>query len=168
MLDTLLLVPSLHRNTSLHFTTLNQTTLHYTYRHFTSSHLHFTTLPFGLTHYISYPSISPHITKLDTVRFSHPQMYFQSNEPLHCPKEPLNISLHFTFYFYFFFIYPINSSLHFTLLFTSTTQSPYLHFLLFIAFTSPLFYTFLTLVFKKNEFYHGKSLSPLQVAGSSQ
>jgi len=37
MLDTLLLVPSLHCNTSLHFTKL----------HFTSSHLHFTTLSFG-------------------------------------------------------------------------------------------------------------------------
>ena len=31
MLDTLLLVPSLHCNTSLPFTTLHQTTLHYTY-----------------------------------------------------------------------------------------------------------------------------------------
>jgi len=41
MLDTLLLVPSLHCNTSLHFTTLHPTTLHYTCRHFTSSHLHF-------------------------------------------------------------------------------------------------------------------------------
>jgi len=35
-----------------HFTTLHQATLHYTYRHFTSSHLHFTTLSFGLTHYV--------------------------------------------------------------------------------------------------------------------
>jgi len=50
MLDTLLLRPSLHCNTSLHFTTLHPTILHYTYRHFTSSHLHFTTLPFGFTH----------------------------------------------------------------------------------------------------------------------
>ena len=50
MLDTLLLVPTLHCNTSLHFITLHQTTLHYTYRHFASSHLHFTTLSFGLTH----------------------------------------------------------------------------------------------------------------------
>ena len=41
MLDTLLLVPSLYRNTLLHLNTLHQTTLHYTYRHFTSSHLHF-------------------------------------------------------------------------------------------------------------------------------
>jgi len=48
MLDTLLLVLSLHCNTSLHFTTLHQTTLHHTYRHFTSFHLHFTNLSFGL------------------------------------------------------------------------------------------------------------------------
>jgi hypothetical protein len=78
--DTLLLRPSLHCNTPLHFTTLHQTTLHYTsphfnqlyfttlhytslhfttlqpttlhytYRHFTSSHLHFTTLSFSITH----------------------------------------------------------------------------------------------------------------------
>ena len=37
MLETLLLVPSLHCNTLIHFTTLHQTTLHYTYRQFTSS-----------------------------------------------------------------------------------------------------------------------------------
>jgi len=49
MLDTLLLIPSLQCNTSLHFTTLHPTTLHYNYRHFTSSHLHFTTLSSGLT-----------------------------------------------------------------------------------------------------------------------
>jgi hypothetical protein len=40
MFDTLFLRPTLHCNTSLHFTTLHPTTLHYTYRHFTSSHLH--------------------------------------------------------------------------------------------------------------------------------
>jgi len=44
MLDTVLLLPSLLCNTSLHFTTLHPTTLHYIYRHFTSSHLHFITL----------------------------------------------------------------------------------------------------------------------------
>jgi hypothetical protein len=58
MFDTLLLRPSIHCNTPLHFTTLHPTllhytsphfttlhptTLHYTYRHFTSSHLHFIT-----------------------------------------------------------------------------------------------------------------------------
>ena len=92
MLDTLLLVPSLHCNTSLHFTTLQQTTLHYTYRHFTSSHLHFTTLPFGLTHLHFLPHYFTSHTKLDTVRLSHPQTYFQNNEPLPCPKKPLTNS----------------------------------------------------------------------------
>ena len=50
MFDTLLLRPSLHCNTPLHFTTFHPTPLHYTYRHFTSSHLHFTTLSFSFTH----------------------------------------------------------------------------------------------------------------------
>jgi hypothetical protein len=47
MFDTLLLRPSLHCNTPLHFTTLQPTTLHYTSLHFTPPHftqLHFTTL----------------------------------------------------------------------------------------------------------------------------
>jgi len=42
MFDNLLLRPSLHCNTPLHFTTLHPTTLHYTSPHFTQ--LHFTTL----------------------------------------------------------------------------------------------------------------------------
>jgi len=50
MFDTLLLRPSLHWNTLLHFTTLHPTTFHYIYRHFTSFHLHFTTLSFSFTH----------------------------------------------------------------------------------------------------------------------
>jgi len=33
-----------------HFDTLHPTILHYIYRHFTSTHLHFTTLSFGVTH----------------------------------------------------------------------------------------------------------------------
>ena len=50
MLDTLFLRPSLHSDTSLHFTTLHPTTLHYTLRYFTFYNLNFTTLSFGLTH----------------------------------------------------------------------------------------------------------------------
>jgi len=42
MFDTLLLRPSLHCDTPLHFTTLHPATLHYTSLHFTQ--LHFTTL----------------------------------------------------------------------------------------------------------------------------
>ena len=49
---------SLHCNTSLHFTTLHPTTLHYTHRHFTPSHLHFTTLSFGLSHLCFLPLYS--------------------------------------------------------------------------------------------------------------
>jgi len=116
MLDTLLLVLLLHCNISLHFTKLHFTTLVDT-----SLTVIYTSLPSRLAQpiYISYRSISPHITKLDTVRFSHPQTYFQSNEPLHCPKELLNISLHFTLYF-IFFTYPTSGffvfllAVHFT------------------------------------------------------
>ena len=124
MLDTLLLRPSPHcttlRYTSPRFAHLPITPLHYTYRHFTSSHFHFTALSFGLTHLISYRSVSTHITKLDTVQFTHLQTYFQNNEHLQCLKSlsPLHlISL--------FFTYPINPSLYFaihiytSLLFTS-------------------------------------------------
>jgi hypothetical protein len=135
MIDSLFLRPSLHCYTSLHFTTLHPNTLHYTYRHFTSSHLHFNTLSFGLTMYISYRSLSPHITKPDTVQFSHLETYFQNNEPLHCPKD---LSPFHCTSLFFSFILPI---LHFTLLryaYLQLTSLHFtsLHFLLIIAFTS--------------------------------
>jgi len=74
MYDTLLLRPSLHCNTPLHFTTLHPTTLHYASLHFTQ--LHLSTLHF-LSFTLHYPLIwryaftfsivlfhftSPHIT----------------------------------------------------------------------------------------------------------
>ena len=80
------------------------------------------------------PSISSHINKRDTVQFPHLQTYFQNNEPLHCPKATLNISLRFLF-FIIFFTYTTKPSLHFTLLFISTIHFPSLY--TFIAFTSP-------------------------------
>jgi len=52
--DTLLLVPSLHCNTSLHFTTLHQTTLHHTSPNYTS--LHLSTIHF-LSFTLHYPLI---------------------------------------------------------------------------------------------------------------
>jgi hypothetical protein len=140
MFDILLLRPSLHCNTLLHFTTLRPTTLHYTYRHFDFSHLHFTTLSF------TFPIVLFHLTSLNWIQYnSHFQTYFQNNEPLHCPKELLTISLrltslHFLFYFIFIFIifsYSINPSLHFILFCYSYLQLTSLHFLLFIAFISP-------------------------------
>jgi hypothetical protein len=54
-------------NTSLHFTTLHPTTLQCTYRHFTSSHLHFTTLSFGLTHLYFLPISSMVVFLFNTV-----------------------------------------------------------------------------------------------------
>ena len=86
MVDTLLRRPSLHCNTSLHFTTLHPTTLHYILLHFTQLHfttlidtslpLIYTSLPshLALRIYISYHSVSPHITKLDAVQFSSPNL----------------------------------------------------------------------------------------------
>jgi len=92
MLDTLLLVPSLHCNTSLHFTKLHFTTLIDT-----SLPLIYTSLTSHLAYpiYISYRSISPHITKLDTVHFSQPSNNLQNNEPLYCPNMNLNVFLYF-------------------------------------------------------------------------
>jgi len=58
MFDVLLLRPSLHYNTPLHFTTLIDTSLPLIYTSL-PSHL-------ALHIYISYCSVSPHITKLDT------------------------------------------------------------------------------------------------------
>jgi len=62
MFDTLLLRSSIHCNTALHFTQLHFTTLIYT-----SLPLIYTSLPshLALRIYISYRSISPHITKLE-------------------------------------------------------------------------------------------------------
>jgi hypothetical protein len=127
--DTILLRPLLHCNTPLHFTTLHPTTLHYTSLYFTQLYLTtlidtslpliYTSLPFhlALCIFISCCSVSLHITSQTQYR-SHPQTYFQKSKPLHCPKELLNISLHFTSLFIlFYFIYLfILSTLHFTLL----------------------------------------------------
>ena len=128
-----------HLITSTIITLQHFATLHYTYRHFTSSHLHFTTLSFGLTHLHFLLFIAPHITNLDTVQFSHPSTYFQNNEPLHCPKEPLTTSLHFTSLFIFSFFHLYYQT--FTSLYYSHSQLTSLHFLLFITFTLPHCFT---------------------------
>jgi len=133
-----------------HFATLHQTTLHYTFRHFTPSHLHFTTLSLGLTHLHFLPFYFTHITKLDTVQFSHPSTYFQNNEPLHCPKESLTISLHITFYLFIHLSYQPFTSLYFAIHIYDSL--PFISLPFTFRFLSPslppLFYTFLTLVLK--------------------
>jgi hypothetical protein len=167
MLDTLLLRQSLHCNTSPHFTQL-----HYTDRHLTSSHLHFTTLSFVLTHmrFLSFYFTSHHQTRRSTVHISklisklmnpftalkkHLQTYFQTNEPLHCPKEPLTISLHFTF----FIFSHILSTIHFTFYyFFHLSYQPFtsLHFAIHIYDSLP--FTFLPFPYK-----HWKQTIHLQV-----
>jgi len=79
MFDTLLLGPSLHCNTSPHFTQLHFTTLHHTSPNYTS--LHFTTLHPTTLHYTSTHFIQLHFTTLPTT--------------LHC-TSPHFIQLHFT------------------------------------------------------------------------
>jgi len=133
MFDTLLLRPSLHCNTplhfttlhpttnhytSLHFSTLHPTTLHYTYRHFTSSHLHFTTLSFNFTHlhFLSFYFTSHHYTRHSTDLISkliskiiNPFTALKNFSPFHFTS--LFISLRFLFNYLFLLIL---STLHFT------------------------------------------------------
>jgi len=99
---------------TLHHTSPNYTSLQISTLHFLSFALHYHliwlnpfTFPTVLFHITSH-----HFTSLDTVLFSHLQTYFQNNETLHYPKEPLTISLHFTSLFIFLLTL---STLHFTL-----------------------------------------------------
>jgi hypothetical protein len=150
MFDTLLLRPSLHCNTPLHFTqlhfaALHPATLNYTYQLFyTSLPLIYTSLPFhlALSIYISY-SISHHITRHSTDLI--PKIISKIINLFTALK---NFStFHFTSLFILFiylFTYPINPTLHFTLLFLTTTHFPLPHFpslLLFIVFTFPHWFT---------------------------
>ena len=90
MLDTLFLVPSLRCNTSQHFATLHHTTLHYTL-------IWLNPFTFAM---VLFP-----LPSLNQTQYGYhiPKLISQNNEPLHCPKEPLTISLHFSFLFFSFF-----------------------------------------------------------------
>ena len=136
MSDTLLLVPSLHCNTSQHFATLhhtspNYTSLHLSTLHFLSFALHY---PLIWLNAFTFPIVLFLLTPLNQAQYGYhiPKLISQNNEPLHCPKEPPTISLHFAIHLY--------NSLPFTSLpFTFYFLSPSL---------PSLFYTFLTLVLK--------------------
>jgi hypothetical protein len=75
MFDTLLLRPSLHFATL--YTSPHFTQLHFTALIDTTLPLIYTSLPFNLDLriYISYRSISLHITSLDTVHISSPNLF---------------------------------------------------------------------------------------------
>jgi hypothetical protein len=126
MFDTLLLRPSLHCSTTLHFTALHPTTLHYTSLHFTtligtSLPLIYTSLPFrlALRIYISYCSISLHITSHHITRHStdlipkiiskkvNPFTFLKNFSPFHFT------SLFILFYLFIYLSYQPYTSLYF-------------------------------------------------------
>jgi len=86
MFDTLLLRPSLHCNTPLHFTTLRYTSPHFT-------QLHFTTLRYTSPHYTQL-----HFTTLHPITLHHTtQLHFPTLTTLHFLSFTLhNTSSHFT------------------------------------------------------------------------
>ena len=135
-------ITTLQHFATLHHTSPNYNSLHLSTLRFLLFILHYPLI--WLNPYTStFPIILFHLTSLNQTQYSsHLQTYFQNNEPLHCPKEPLTISLHFTFYFFHLYYQPF-TSLHFTLLFISTTHFTFYH----LHFPS-LIFTFLTLVLK--------------------
>ena len=114
--------PKEHLTTSVHFTFF-----HLSYQHFTS--LYFSIhiynsppfTPFPLTFYrLHFPTLVSTYPTLVTKFFINYTIkkiqHFQNNEPLHCPKEPLTISLHFTFIYIFFHLsYQPFTSLYFVI-----------------------------------------------------
>jgi len=96
-----------------HFATLHHTSLHSSTLHVLSFTLHY---PLIWLNQSTFPIVLLHHTSQNyTQHSSQLQTYFHNNELLHCPKELLTISLHFTFYLFIFFTYPINTSLHFAI-----------------------------------------------------
>ena len=74
--DTLLLRPSLHCNTPLHFTTLHPITLHYTSLHFTT--FHSTTLHYTLLHFTTFHPTTLHYTPLHFTTFHPTTLHYTS------------------------------------------------------------------------------------------
>ena len=77
MFDTLLLRPSLHCNTPLHFTTLRYTSPHFTQLHFTTLRYtspNYTSIHFTQLHFTTLRYTSPHFTQLHftTLRYTSP------------------------------------------------------------------------------------------------
>ena len=113
-------VTTLQHFAILHHTSPNYTSLHLSKLHFLSFTLHY---PLIWLNPITLPTAPFHLTSLNQTQYSsHLQTYFQNNEPLHFPKEPSTISLHFSFFLL------ILSTLHFTSLCYTYLQISSLHF----------------------------------------
>ena len=109
---------------ALHHTSPDYTSLHLLTLHFLSFTLHY---PLVWLNPSTFPIVLFHLTSLNQTQYgSHIQkLTSKVTNPLTALK---NLStFHFTSLF-IFFTYPINPSLHLTLLLTSTTHFPSLHF----------------------------------------
>ena len=96
-------ITTLQHFAKLHYASPNYTSLHLSTLHFLSFTLQY---PLIWLNPFTFPIVLFHFTSLNYTQYSsHLQSYFQNNEPLPCPKEPLTISLHFTLLHFLFFIY---------------------------------------------------------------
>ena len=131
----LIMFITLQHLATLNHTTPNYTSLHLPTLHFLSFTLHYS--PIQLTP-STFPIVLFHLTSLNQTQYSShiPKLISKIMNPFTAPK---NFSpFHILFYFYFSLFL---STLHFTLhcyshLQITSLHFPYLHFLLFIAFTS--------------------------------
>ena len=90
---------TLQQFATLHHISLNYTSPHLSTLHFLSFTLHYSLIWLNP---LTFPIVLFHPTSLNQTQYSaHLQTYFQNNEPLHCPKEPLIISRHVSSLFFF-------------------------------------------------------------------
>jgi len=95
MFDTLLLRPSLHCNTPLHFTTLHPSTLHFATLHHTSPN--YTSLHFATLHHTSPNYTSIHFTTLHPTTLLYTSLHFTTLHPTSLRyTSPHFTQLHFT------------------------------------------------------------------------
>jgi len=148
MFDTLLLRPSLHCNTLLHFTTLHPTTLRYTSPNYTSLHLltlhlhsftlHYPFISFLHLHFLSFyftSHLSHHITSTDLI----PKIISKKVNPVTALKNisPLYFtSLFILFYLFVYLSYQPYTSLYFAI--PNYSLLPFTSLLFTFYFLSPL------------------------------
>ena len=106
-----------------HFAKLHHTSLHLSTLHFLSFTLHYSPIWLNPS---TFPIVLFHLTSLNQTQYgSHiPKLISKVLNPSTALKNFSTLLYFLSFYFIFFFTYPINPLLHFTLLFTSTTHFP--------------------------------------------
>jgi hypothetical protein len=115
----LIMFITLQHLATLNHTTPTYTSLHLSTFHFLSFTLHYS--PIWLNPSTSPIVLSYHITKLDTVRLSHPQTFSKVMNPFTILKNFSPFQIFILFYYFSFFL---SSGHKFTLLFASTNHFP--------------------------------------------